>query len=31
MRLATLPVIEGVKKRAGEALVNQVLADAAKK
>jgi hypothetical protein len=26
-----LPVIEGVKKRAGEALVNQVLADAAKK
>lgn len=31
MRLATLPVIEGVKKRAGEALVNQVLAEAAKK
>lgn len=31
MRRATAPVIEGVKKRAGAALVDQVLAEAAKR
>jgi hypothetical protein len=31
MRRATAPVIEGVKKRAGAALVDQVLAEAVKR